>query len=38
MDGKQLAKILNECLVGKTHYTMRYETGFVNEDRNNPIN
>ncbi len=37
MDGKQLAKILNECLVGKTHYTMRYETGFVNEDRNNPI-
>jgi len=37
MDGAQVAKILNSCLVGKTHYEMRYETGFVNEDRNNPI-
>ena len=37
MDGKQLSEILNECLVGNTRYEMRYETGFVNEDRNNPI-
>lgn len=37
MDGKKLSKILNRCLVGKTRYEIRYETGFVNEDRNNPI-
>lgn len=37
LDSKQVAKILNDCLVGKTHYEMRFETGFVNEDRNNPV-
>ena len=37
MDAKQLSKILNACLVGKTHYNIRYETGFVNEDRHNPV-
>ncbi len=37
MNSKHIAKILNSCLVGATHYEIRYETGFVNEDRNNPI-
>ncbi|MBR2137445.1 MAG: peptidase dimerization domain-containing protein, partial [Alphaproteobacteria bacterium] len=37
LDSKQVAKILNDCLVGKTRYEMRFETGFVNEDRNNPV-
>lgn len=37
MDGKKLSKILNHCLVGKTRYEIRYETGFVNEDRHNPV-
>lgn len=37
MDGKKLSEILNHCLVGKTRYEIRYETGFVNEDRNNPV-
>ena len=37
MNSKDIAKILNSCLVGTTHYEIRYETGFVNEDRNNPI-
>ncbi len=37
MDAKKVAKILNNCLVGNTRYEIRYETGFVNEDRNNPV-
>lgn len=37
MDAKQVAKILNDSLVGNTRYEIRYETGFVNEDRNNPV-
>lgn len=37
MDSIQLSKILDKCLVGKTYYNIRYETGFVNESRNNPI-
>lgn len=37
MDGKKLSEILDNCLVGDTHYKIRYETGFVNEDRNNPV-
>ncbi|MBP5399790.1 MAG: M20/M25/M40 family metallo-hydrolase [Alphaproteobacteria bacterium] len=37
MDGKQLSEIFNKCMVGNTYYEIRYETGFVNEDRNNPI-
>ena len=37
MDAKQLSEVLDSCLVGKTRYNIRYETGFVNEDRNNPV-
>lgn len=37
MDARQLSQILDKCLVGNTHYDIRYETGFVNESRNNPV-
>ncbi len=37
MNAKQLSEILKKCMVGNTRYEIRYETGFVNEDRNNPI-
>ena len=36
-DAKKVAKILNKCMVGDTRYEIRYETGFVNESRNNPV-